>query len=366
MRCLLLSLSILLVLVAARQERESVQRVISGTTASNTVFPIIDWQVAVITNLGGGSISLCGGSIISRRFVVTAAHCVKTLSNGQLANPNNMDIIPGHERNNPRGANRGVARFWVHPSYDAGTANPTSRIDLAIIEVLSDFTYNTNPALGPLVGPIQLCTGTTCNTAGAELFVSGYGRTNSAVSSSTSNDLIYAELSFVAQSTCESKFLANFGWNLPSTNVCAESRPTSLNPARDSCFGDSGGPLVRNFGSQVSPNWFQVGVVSTGTVPANDQTKAACGEPGEYGVYVGVAGNEVWIQDVTNGRLNNTAVDNACIQAGTCSDFGGSNDGPFLGFFPAFNWQWYYILAIVLGAVLVVVIVVACCCCAKK
>ncbi len=108
------------------------------------------------------------------------------------------------------------------------------------------------------------------------------------------------------------------------------------------------------------------GVVSSGTVPA-DQSPS-CGKQGEYGVYVSVPPNQQWITDVMNRRFDNTtAIDSACVATQTCTNTPPSANRPPFIIFPPFNWQWYYILAIVIGGLLAVaLVVVICMCCCKK
>jgi hypothetical protein len=64
-----------------------------------------------------------------------------------------------------------------------------------MIELTQAFVFNTNPSSGALISSIAMCSGTTCDVAGSDLYVSGYGRRSSSDSSSASNVLIYAELS---------------------------------------------------------------------------------------------------------------------------------------------------------------------------
>ena len=48
------------------------------------LFPSITWQVAVLITLQGGT-SLCGGSIVGNgSYIVTAGHCLKSLSSGAV------------------------------------------------------------------------------------------------------------------------------------------------------------------------------------------------------------------------------------------------------------------------------------------
>jgi len=47
---------------------EQANRITNGNTAASGQFP---WQVALVIN----GASFCGGSLISNRWVLTAAHC---------------------------------------------------------------------------------------------------------------------------------------------------------------------------------------------------------------------------------------------------------------------------------------------------
>jgi len=343
------------------------QRVISGQAVTGSSYPRVTWQVALEIRVGN-SVSLCGGSIIAPDYVVTAAHCVKQLSNNALQNPSNMILIAGRDRNNQNNA-RNVLRYWVEPSYDQQVSQP-NRIDLAIIQTINEFDFSGSSASESFASIIPRCDdstvpqGQSCFGAGTNVFVSGYGQQISGQSSSTAVNLQWAGLLAVAQAQCAAKFNSNFQCTncLPLTNICAES-DANIDPAKDSCFGDSGGPLVKNVGTTQNPDFRLVGVVSSGTVPAGQSP--ACGKPGEYGVYVSIMGNKAWMDRVLNGQENNTAVDNSCVQTDTCSTFV-PPDNPWF-FFPPFDWQWYYILAIAIGGVLLVVLVVLiCCCCCKR
>jgi len=323
-----------------------VWKVINGQLADSTNYPVITWQVALSISSGGGS-SLCGGSLISDRHVLTAAHCIKDLSSGALTSPDSILVIPGISRS---GSSFRTVRYNVHPSYDRSFSSQ-QRIDLAVLELTAAIPVTSG------IAPISLCSGVTaCHTAGAPLFVSGYGQRVSSSSASVSTSLIYADLFAIDQGVCAAKWNSNFNCQscLPTTNVCAGSNPVDATPAKDSCFGDSGGPLVRNFGTTVSPDFRLVGVVSSGTVPVGSSL-SSCGEPGEYGVYVSVPGNLDWIQSVERGDENATAVTSNCVSAGTCVAGGGevvippSSTLPFVG-------TYYIVMAAIAGIILLMVL----------
>ncbi len=207
-----------------------------------------------------------------------------------------IQVTPGIDRR-VTSSSRGVARYWVHPSYSTRTTE-RNRIDLAILQLTSDLTLNSN------VAPVPLCQTGECGLRGSALLVSGYGEAVSDVASSVSTTLKWASLSAIDPVDCVAKWNSNFACIscLPSTNVCAQSNPTTANPNKDSCFGDSGGPLVQTVGG-VKKLW---GVVSSGTVPGDQQP--SCGKQGEYGVYVSIPPNSAWILSVMRGELNSSAI----------------------------------------------------------
>jgi hypothetical protein len=200
----------------------------------------------------------------------------------------------------------------------------------------------------------------TCHTTGAALIVSGYGQRVSDSSASIPNSLVFADLFAISQNQCASKWNSNFQCSncLPATNVCAGSNPTNANPAKDSCFGDSGGPLVRNFGTTVAPDFRQVGVVSSGTVPQGSSLDS-CGAVGEYGVYVSVPENLVWIQSVMSGGQNASAITSACVATGTCTSGGGTVIPPS-GTGAPFSF-YYVVMGAVAGIILLMLILICVC-----
>ena len=234
----LLLLSLFLSLSGALDAEE---RVINGQAADVT-FPVINWQVA-LEILVGTSKSLCGGSIVADRYVVTAAHCLKRLSSGgdSFQNPENMRVKPGRDRGNDNAADRFVQRYWVEPSYSSGTGQ-SRRIDVGIMEMTQPFDFSLPVSNPKHAGIISMCSGNLCFPENAPIFVSGYGQRVSGESGSTPQNLFYADLFAVDQTACENKFAQNFGCSncLPTADICASSNPANANPNKDSCFGDSG------------------------------------------------------------------------------------------------------------------------------
>lgn len=99
------------------------ERIFGGEQAKDGAFPYqISLQygtfVPILNKFRGGHI--CGGSILNKKWIMTAAHCVKSSSTSLLplarfyvlAGTNNVDDINS-------GQFIGVARKFVHPGYTA-------------------------------------------------------------------------------------------------------------------------------------------------------------------------------------------------------------------------------------------------------
>ena len=94
----------------------------------------LPYQVLFRPCTPNGFCSTCGGTIVNKRFVVTAAHCWE---------PEETDlwVIVG-EHNVCDGVNEGGKRVKVkkitsHPDYDKGSMNN----DIAVLELVEDLTF---------------------------------------------------------------------------------------------------------------------------------------------------------------------------------------------------------------------------------
>lgn len=107
---------------------------------------------------------VCGGSIISDRFIVTAARCYTS------PNPNWYTVIAGSHSKSPNdGVKYNVAQWIVHEKYHY-SYNDTSfdlRNDIALIQTTRPIVFN------KLIGPIALQR--TFIGGGAQATISGWG-----------------------------------------------------------------------------------------------------------------------------------------------------------------------------------------------
>ncbi|XP_017027348.1 trypsin alpha [Drosophila kikkawai] len=225
-------------------------RIVGGSATTITSFP---WQISLQRN-GGHS---CGGSIYSNKIIVTAAHCLQSVSASSLK------VRAGSSYWSSGGSLVSVAAFRNHEGYNANTMVN----DIAVIRLSSSLSFSSS------VKAISLATYNPAN--GAAATVSGWG-TQSSGSSSIPSQLQYVNLKIVSQSQCASSTYG-YGSQIRSTMICAYSS------GKDSCQGDSGGPLVSG--------GVLVGVVSWGY---------GCAYANYPGVYADVAVLRSWVVSAAN------------------------------------------------------------------
>ena len=181
---------------------------------------------------------LCGGSVISTRAILTAAHCPESTQSTQVILGAHQ--LTANEANQQRFTVQ-PAGYRLHASYNRQTlANDIAILIIPTAAVLNSFVAaSALPALG------------STNTFAGELAtVSGWGRISDSTSA-TSPQLRAVQNNIVTNAVCA----ATFGSIVIDSTLC-----TSTVGGRGSCNGDSGGPLtVGSGGSRL-----QVGVVSFG------------------------------------------------------------------------------------------------------
>jgi len=239
--------------------------IVGGYNAQRGSLP---WQVSIQT-YG----HFCGGTIINKRWILTAAHCFTKGSNGVkiVAGEHNLRYTDGSEQK------ISVVRHFTHPQYGAGQKN-----DICLLKLGQDLRFDsyTQPACLP-----KLANENTDYAAGNNVIVSGWGSTRASYTTRDApSTLQVATVPFIADSTC--KRSRYYGSQITYSMVCAGKLGEG---GVDSCQGDSGGPLVK----KVNGKWTVLGVVSWGY---------GCARPDKPGVYTRVARFEKWIQDTINNN----------------------------------------------------------------
>ncbi|KAG8543103.1 hypothetical protein GDO81_025409, partial [Engystomops pustulosus] len=246
------------------------QRIVGGKNAVLGKWP---WQISIQYS---DNVYLCGGSLISRSWVVTAAHCMSVIPrDGEFYVILGMVSLIGESTTKliiP------VKTIRVHPMYRGdGTSG-----DLALLELASPVTYNYN------IQPICLPSPEQTFPDGMMCWVTGWGDTAEGVPLAFPYVLQEVELPLINASACDAMFKAVY--NITNSTaivqddmICAGYREGQ----KDGCQGDSGGPLACQLGS----SWFLVGVVSWGD---------GCARPGEPGVYTKVSSFSSWIREITD------------------------------------------------------------------
>ncbi|MFD4727450.1 S1 family peptidase [Streptomyces seoulensis] len=199
-------------LVAAPAASAAPQPIVGGTTTTTTAYP----YVMQITDASGSQ--FCGGTLVSAKKVVTAAHCMVGESTSSVRAVGGRTYLNG-----TNGTVSRVSKIWINPDYTDATRGD----DVAVLTLSTSMPYT----------PVSYVSSsqTSVYAAGTTARILGWGTTSE--NGGSSNQLRTATVPTVSDSSCRSSYGSDF---VQSDMVCAGLTSGGV----DTCQGDSGGPLI--------------------------------------------------------------------------------------------------------------------------
>lgn len=238
---------LLLVFVLIKSESTDL-RILGGLPAEQNEFP---YQVSVeYLNITGYYYQqFCAGSILNKRWILTAAHCI----NNQL-NIRARIVAGGLDLGDESSFKqmRDVIEMFYHENY-AQNGYPAPN-DIGLMKVNKSFKFNLSVKPISLPEPGRIPFGSA--------IISGWGSTSYTDEPNYSSILLKVTVPIINYKKCVQLHDVPY---LRESNICAG------NGKKSTCNGDSGGALIQ----KTSNGIIQIGIMSWVPLPCGDQNKPA-------------------------------------------------------------------------------------------
>ncbi|XP_062434832.1 acrosin [Rhea pennata] len=242
--------------------QHNTMRVVGGTDAQPGSWP---WIVSIQVPWRRGTGHICGGTLISPQWVLTAAHCFINATYVEM-----WRIVVGASsllQMGPEVQVRNIKRLVTHEHYN----NRSQRNDIALLELDQPVqcSYYIQLACVP-DGSLRVSELSPC-------YISGWGAMEEG-SKIRPAILQEALVHLIDNHICNSSQW--YAGAVRNTNLCAGYQQGGI----DTCQGDSGGPLVCK--DRTADYYWLVGVTSWGT---------GCGRAHQPGIYTSTQHYRDWI-----------------------------------------------------------------------
>jgi len=238
--------------------------IIGGTAVDSERYPY--FTLLFFNSVDGKNDVVCGGTLIHKDLVLTAAHCYdKTIVN--LATSTASVGISTFASGSTY-ITRKIASVTPHPNYKL---TYTAINDIMIVKLAAGVWS---------INPIKLNFNSAVPATGAFETVMGFGVTSEAPNTATNYVLREVAVSDVEHGICQ----GTYGQYLDAASMmCA------YNTFKGTCYGDSGGPLITKGSS--TANDVQLGIVSYAVF--------GCAKYGTPTVFTRVSNYASWIKNQT-------------------------------------------------------------------
>ncbi|KAG1655212.1 Serine proteinase stubble [Nymphon striatum] len=240
-------------------------KVVGGSQANPGQYP---WVVSIRLQANAllNPVHFCGGVIIGRKWILTAAHCIARYKSSRFTI--RVGSFYRSNDNDPLLEDFKVKKIILHPSY----TYPNYYNDIAIMKLDRSITYKGSHVLPICLPPHE------SDYVGVNAIVAGWGWLDEDRNKLMQpNTLHHVVLPVRDHATCQG-FYTKRRITLLRTQLCAGFKEGG----KDSCQGDSGGPLLWEENGQT----YVIGIVSAGI---------GCARPKLPGLYTKVSHYRTWI-----------------------------------------------------------------------
>ncbi|XP_014277408.1 venom protease [Halyomorpha halys] len=245
-------------------------RIVGGQPAELGAWPWIA-LLGYRTKRLAGPYWQCGGTLISERYVLTAAHCIKVPSSQTLYVVRLGESELDNENDGASPVDILVDSAFAHPGYSL----TTKLDDIGLVKLQQSAQFNRYIQPICLPNPADMRSESFVRYYP---FVAGWGATSEG-RGAASKKLLQIQVPVTDNESCDKVYTPK-GARILSKQLCA-GYP---NGGKDACQGDSGGPLMLPKGNV----YYLIGVVSFGY---------GCAQAGFPGVYTRVTSYLDWIAD---------------------------------------------------------------------